>query len=91
MHDSREIHIYFEGQRMSNKCSKIKINLQNALLLELPSKTRKHVKIALERFSTSAPIRPKDMFDLNLASGASIAGMVLTYIIVLYSFKFGDT
>ena len=75
---------------MSNECAKIKTNLQNILLLDLPAKSQKHVEVVVERFSKSAPIRPKDMFDLNLANGASILGLILTYLIVLYSFKFGD-
>ena len=75
---------------MSNKCSKIKSNLQNALLLDLPSKSQKAVEVAVDKFSISAPIRPMEMFNLNLANGASLAGLILTYIFVLYSFKFGD-
>ena len=75
---------------MSNKCAKIKSNLQNALLLDLPSKTQKTVEVAIERYSKSSPIRPMDMFNLNVANGASLAGLMLAYLLVLYSFKFGD-
>ena len=82
--------IYCIGQRMSNKCAKIKSNLQNAMLLDLPSKTQKTVEVAIERYSKSAPIRPMDMFNLNVANGASLAGFMLAYLLVLYSFKFGD-
>ena len=76
------------GQKMANHYSQIKTNLQNALLFELSSKT--HLEVAIERFSRAAPIRPMDVFDLNLASGASILGLLVTYLIVLFQFKIGD-
>lgn len=76
------------GQKMADHYSQIKTNLQNALLSELSSKT--HLKVAIERFSRAAPIRPMGVFDLNLASEASILGLLLTYIIVLFQFKVSD-
>jgi len=78
------------GQKMQNHCARIKIDLQNTLLRELPSKARHHMEVAVERFSKPAPIRPLDVFNLNLASGASIVGLILTYIIVLLQFKVSE-
>ena len=75
---------------MSNEYAKIRNNLQNALLLDLSPKSQKTAEIVMENFSKSAPIRPMEMFNLNLANGALLAGLMLTYIFVLYSFKFGD-
>ena len=63
---------------------------QNTLLRELPSKARHNLEVAVERFSKPAPIRPLDVFNLNLASGASIVGLILTYIIVLLQFKVSE-
>ena len=41
-------------------------------------------------FSSRAPIRPMDVFDMNYASGASILGLMLTYMIILLQFKLSD-
>ena len=75
-------------QKMVRHCAQIKTNLQNALLLELPSKS--HLEVTIERFSMSSPIRPLDMFDLNASSAMSIFGLLLTYLIVLFQLKVSD-
>ena len=41
----------------------------------------------LSSYTSRAPIRPMDIFDLNYASGASITGLILTYMIILLQFK----
>ena len=68
--------------------AQIKTNLQNAMLLDLPSKS--HLEVTIERFTRPSPIRPMDMFDLNYASAMSIFGLLLTYLIVLFQFKASD-
>ena len=44
----------------------------------------------LEQFSAPCPIRPDDMFDMNLATMISLAGLLLTYVIVFLQFKIGE-
>ena len=58
------------------------------LLLDLPSKS--YLEVTIERYSRSAPIRPMGIFDLNSGSAMSIAGLLLTYLIVLFQFKLTD-
>ena len=58
------------------------------LLLDLPSKS--YLDVTIERYSRSSPIRPMDIFDLNSGSAMSIAGLLLTYLIVLFQFKVSD-
>ena len=58
------------------------------LLLDLPSKS--YLEVTIERYSRSSPIRPMDTFDLNSGSAMSIAGLLLTYLIVLLQFKVSD-
>ena len=41
-------------------------------------------------FSSRAPIRPMDVFDMNYSSGASIMGLILTYMIILLQFKVSE-
>ena len=41
-------------------------------------------------FSSRAPIRPMDTFDMNYSSGASIVGLILTYMIILMQFKVSE-
>ena len=44
----------------------------------------------MEEFSSPCPIRPADMFDMNLATMISLAGLLLTYVIVFLQFKMGE-
>ena len=44
----------------------------------------------LDEFSAHCPIQPLDIFDMNFANVASLAGLAFTYIIVLLQFKIGD-
>ena len=41
-------------------------------------------------FSNEGPIRPKNIFNLNFASLASTAGLLITYLIVLVQFRVGE-
>ncbi len=41
-------------------------------------------------FSNSSPIRPLDIFSMNYASTASVAGLMFTYLIVLMQFRVGE-
>ena len=43
--------------------------------------------LLIDRFTSSSPMRLLDTFDLSFASGASLGGVVLTYVIVLLQFK----
>ena len=47
------------------------------------------IDVLIEQFSGS-PITPMDIFNLNYASALTLAGISLTYIIVLLQFKQGD-
>ncbi len=53
---------------------------------------RTKIDLLIDRFANGglAPIRPADVFDLNMASAASIAGIIFTYVIVLMQFNVGD-
>ena len=44
----------------------------------------------MAEFSVPYPIRPADMFDMNLATMISLAGLLLTYVIVFLQFKVGE-
>ena len=58
------------------------------MLLDSESKT--YLEVTIENFSKSAPLRPRNTFGLNYASGLSILGLLLTYLIVLFQFKVSD-
>ena len=47
----------------------------------------------IEWFSTAsaAPIRPLDMFNVNYASGSSVTGLILTYMIILLQLRLSNT
>ena len=47
--------------------------------------------VLITRYSNPGPMRPLDMFNLNFASAASTAGLLLTYLIVLMQFRAGES
>jgi hypothetical protein len=47
----------------------------------------RQLEVLIGQFSKSSPIRPKDIFDMNLAAGNSVGGVILTYLIVMIQFK----
>ena len=46
--------------------------------------------ILLDKTSADCPVRPLNMFDLNLSTGLSAIGLCLTYVIVLLQFRISD-
>ena len=52
---------------------------------------RCQLDVLITRYSNPGPIRPLDMFNLNFASAASSAGLLLTYLIVLMQFRAGES
>ena len=50
-----------------------------------------HLGVLIGRFSNPCPIMPLNLFNLNLRTAASMAGLALTYMLVLLKFRFGDT
>ena len=59
------------------------INFRSKIVLDHP------VKVLIARYSatTTSPMRPCDVFNMNAANFVSIGGIILTYIIVLLQFK----
>ena len=76
------------GEKIACHYAHIKTNLQRAMLLDSESKT--FLEVTIENFSKSAPLRPRNTFGINYASGLSILGLLLTYLIVLFQFKVSD-
>ncbi len=52
---------------------------------------RAKLAFLLDHYSSTSPLRPLDVCDLNFGSCASLFGLVLTYIIVLMQFKSSAT
>ncbi len=85
-----------QGQRAADTFRAIKSVLQKTVVSavresSLDEEERARLDVLVERFSTEAPIQPMHVFNVNFATGASLSGLVLTYIIVLLQFKVGDT
>ena len=59
------------------------INFRSKIVLDHP------VKVLIARYSatTTSPMRPCDVFNMNAANFVAIGGIILTYIIVLLQFK----
>ncbi len=77
------------GQVMRTTYAGIRTKLQDRLLLRSsdPDVDREEARVLIDRFSASSPLRPMDMFDMHYESGASLAGLIFTYVIVLLQFK----
>ena len=52
---------------------------------------RVQLDVLIGKFSNPCPIMPLNLFNLNLRTAASLAGLALTYMLVLLKFRFGDT
>ncbi len=57
----------------------------------LQTDLRDRLQLLTMHFSNSNPIRPMDIFGMNYASTASVAGLMFTYLIVLMQFRVGDS
>ena len=75
------------GQAASNAYKRLKESCDRLRLGK--GDVGEELSVLSER-SSSVPIRPMDIFNLNYASAASIYGMVLTYLVVLMQFKGGE-
>ncbi len=89
-----ELNLSFQvGQELCDHYSSIRENLQAASVTHAESLSKSSMRqldVLIDQFSRPAPIRPKNVFDLNLASGASVSGLMLTYLIVMLQFKLSE-
>ncbi len=53
----------------------------------LTESERTQLGVLIDQFDNDAPLKPKNIFSLSNDSGSSMAGLVLTYLIVLIQFK----
>ena len=84
----RRMFLTTAGQKLCNVYGKIKLNLQKFMgSHKLEDMENIQLNILIDQFSVAAPIRPYDVYNLNYASGFSVDGLMITYIIVLLQFK----
>ena len=68
------------------------IKMSEATTMSVEEKVHLDVLIAkFSRCSYIGPIMPLNIFNLNLRTAASMAGLALTYMLVLLKFRFGDS
>jgi hypothetical protein len=82
-----------KGQRMCDSFARVKKSLQDLSIAKaniLKAKEKAQMDVLMERYSKNSPMQPMGVFNLNRASGTSISGLILTYIIVLLQFKSGE-
>ncbi len=76
------------GQKLCNSFALVRIRLQKFWAKNAQDeKENVSFAILMDQFSQT-PIRPRDIFDLRQASGMSMDGLIVTYLIVLLQFKF---
>ena len=76
------------GQALSKAYSNTNEGLDKVLLLEgIGVQQRREIEFLVNRFSTTSPIRPLDMFDMNSANFAVMHNIMLTYVVILMQFK----
>ena len=78
------------GQELSDNYQSICDKLEQLLIEEaenMSTRQRTEMDVLINRFAHTTPLRPKNTFDMNYATGASLGGLILTYVIVLVQFK----
>ena len=86
---SRRTFLTMAGQNLCNVYGKIRLKMQKYIGSHKMEDLEKiQMDVLINQFSVTAPIRPYDVFNLNYASGFSMDGLMITYIIVLLQFKF---
>ena len=65
---------------------KIKISESKNLTVE----ESVQLEVLIGKFSERCPIQPLDLMNLNLRTVASLGGLTITYVLVLFKFKLGD-
>ena len=56
----------------------------------ITKKEKVELQALVDNFSQECPFQPLGIFDVNLASATSMAGLSFTYVIVLLQFKISD-
>jgi hypothetical protein len=83
------------GQMLCNRYQEIRRHLQHMRVDfaedDLSRKNSCQLNTLIELFSNPSPIRPLDVFNMNYANGASVAGLILTYWIILIQLKLSDS
>ncbi len=85
--------LLIETNKRCAYCRAIRDTLYDASIVHaqtMDPNEKAQMSALLSKYSVACPIRPMDVFNLNFAFGASIGGLVLTYIIVLVQFKLGE-
>ena len=74
-------------------CRKIKESLQEIIIIEVNSITRKErikLEVLINNFSEKCPFTPLGVLDVNLSNAVSMAGLSFTYVIVLLQLQISD-
>ncbi len=79
------------GQRANDLYRAVRKNLQDLKIRfatqTLPVETEVELDTLVDRFETSGPIAPKNVFEMNYSSSAALVSTIVTYLIVLIEFK----
>ena len=83
-----------KGQDLCNKYARIRRNLEMTSISfagKLELKEQRQLEVLISHFSTtSSPVRPCDVFNMNTANFVSVGGLIITYLVVLLQFKLND-
>lgn len=86
----RRLELSRAGQGLANAFSAVKLAIQDLSGRDVDSldeRAKTHLGILAERFTCDAPISPFYSFSMNMSSGLSVDGLIVTYIIVLMQFR----
>ena len=81
------------GQRLAERFSSIRCGIlswKGAEFESLSAKELNDLGLLVGHFEVQSPLRPMDIFNLNRSSSASVAGLVITYMIILLQMKLGE-
>ncbi len=81
------------GQELADAYRRVRRGLQLVAIEEadaMSPRESQQLAFLLEHYSSESPLQPLNACNINYASGASLAGLIFTYIIVLLQFKMGE-
>ncbi len=89
-----KLHLLFgSGQKLVNVTKNFRERLDQRFSDEIHRLSKNEVsriESLLWTLRTQSPIRPYDLFDLRFSSGLTTTGVLITYVVIMLQFKFGE-
>ncbi len=86
---------YFaKGHSLSKEIIKTRKSLEKSYISRISRMTEKskiEFETLIRSFINQSSLRPHELFDLNLSSGLTASGLLVTYVVVLMQLKVSES